>query len=76
MDDRQVQWFSSRDGLLGNGAQVTIASLSAGTHVITVRADDGQGGAATALVTVIVRADLTEPVIPPVGETYLPLILR
>jgi hypothetical protein len=76
MDDGQVQWFSSRDGLLGNGAQVTIASLSAGTHVITVRADDGQGGAATASVTVIVRADLTEPVIPPVGETYLPLILR
>lgn len=76
MDDGQVQWISSRDGLLGIGAQVTIASLSAGAHVITVRADDGQGGVATASVTVTVRADLTEPVIPPVGEIYLPLILR
>jgi hypothetical protein len=76
MDDGQVQWISSRDGLLGVGAQVTIASLSAGAHVITVRADDGHGGVATASVAVTVRADLTEPVIPPVGEIYLPLILR
>lgn len=73
MDDVQVQWTSDRDGALGEGAQLTIATLSAGAHLITVRADDGQGGVATASVTVIVRDDLAEPIITPI---FLPLILE
>ena len=48
-------------GALGQGAQVTTALLSAGSHVITVQADDGQGGMVTAAVTVTVRGDLAEP---------------
>lgn len=73
MESDQVQWLSNLDGVLGNGAQLTTASLSAGTHLITVRADDGQGGVATASVTVIVRGDLADPVI---TQVFLPLILR
>jgi hypothetical protein len=73
MDDTQVQWASSLDGVLGNGAQLTVADLRAGTHQITVRADDGQGGVATASVTVTVRDDLTEPGAPAV---FLPLVLK
>ena len=73
MDDEQVQWSSDRDGALGQGAQLTVASLSAGVHLITVTADDGQGGVSTASVTVIVSDDLTEPVITPI---FLPVILK
>jgi hypothetical protein len=73
MDDAQVQWTSSRDGILGDSAQLTIASLSAGIHLLTVVANDGQGGVATAAVTVTVRDDLAEPNITAV---LLPLILR
>lgn len=73
MEQDQVQWLSNLDGVLGNGAQLTTASLRAGTHLITVRADDGQGGVATASVTVIVRDDLADPVITPL---FLPVILR
>lgn len=73
MDDAQVRWTSSLDGGLGSGAQLTVASLRAGTHLLTVTADDGQGGVATAAVTVTVRADLAEPTI---REFFLPLIAQ
>ncbi len=73
MDEAQVQWTSSLDGALGEGAQLTVASLSVGTHQITVRADDGQGGVATASVTVVVRGDLAEP---GSATLFLPLIVR
>ncbi len=73
MDDAQVQWASDRDGALGGGAQLTIATLSPGTHLITVAADDGQGSVATASVAVIVRDDLAEPELP---ALFLPVLLR
>jgi len=73
MDGDRVQWRSSLDGALGSGAQLTVSTLRAGTHVITVRADDGQGGVATASVTITVRSDLTEP---NPSTVFLPLILR
>jgi hypothetical protein len=41
--------------------------------VITVQADDGQGGAATASVTVTVVGDLAEPA---AATIFLPLILK
>lgn len=54
-------------------ARWTISPLSAGAHVITVQADDGQGGAATASVTVTVVGDLAEPA---AATIFLPLILK
>lgn len=73
MDDAQVRWTSDRDGILGEGAQLTIATLSAGVHLITVTADDGQGGVATASITVTVRDDLAQPGI---SALFLPIIVR
>jgi hypothetical protein len=72
LDGAQVQWTSNLDGVLGDGAQLTVSTLRAGTHQITVRADDGQGGVATASVTVTVRDDLAES-FPPV---FLPWVLK
>ncbi|MDW8270700.1 MAG: hypothetical protein RMN24_16190, partial [Anaerolineae bacterium] len=66
------RWTSSLDGALGTGAQLTVSTLRAGKHRITVRAEDGQGGVATAAVTVTVRDDLTEVG----GVMFLPVILR
>ena len=54
MADGQLRWSSNRDGVLGNGAQLSIASLSEGVHTITFRADDGEGSVATASVQVTV----------------------
>lgn len=64
MDDSQLSWTSDRDGLLGNGAEVAISTLSTGTHTITFRADDGQGGVATDSIQVTVVADPSEIIIP------------
>jgi hypothetical protein len=64
MDDSRLSWTSDRDGLLGNGAEVAVSTLSTGTHTITFRADDGQGGVATDSVQVTVVADASEISIP------------
>jgi hypothetical protein len=55
----QVEWSSDIDGVLGNGQQLTVNSLSAGLHIITVIADDGAGGrsSATAQVTVVLDSN-------------------
>ncbi len=71
MPDEQIQWSSDRDGPLGNGAQLSVAALSVGTHTITVRADDGQGGVATDSV----RVTVLESPLPPTS-VYLPLLMR
>ena len=43
LDEGNLQWWSDRDGLLGNGAIFSTASLSVGLHEINLVADDGQG---------------------------------
>ncbi len=48
-------WGSSRDGRLGIGANIPNASLSTGTHVITLTAMDNDGGAGSATATVTVN---------------------
>jgi hypothetical protein len=73
LDGTQVQWTSSLDGVLGIGAQLSVSTLSVGTHQITVRADDGQGGVATASVSVTVRDDFRELDSPTI---FLPVILK
>ncbi len=60
MADNQLRWSSNIDGVLGNGAQLSIATLSEGVHTITFRADDGEGGVATDTVQVTVIGDPTK----------------
>jgi hypothetical protein len=45
---RAVRWTSDRDGVLGTGHNLETADLSLGDHVITARAQDSDGNAATA----------------------------
>jgi hypothetical protein len=54
MDGTEIQWSSSIDGYLGPGAIFNIDNLSIGSHVITMTADDGQGGVLTDQVNVTV----------------------
>jgi hypothetical protein len=66
MDDEQVRWRSNIDGLLGTGLLLSVADLSVGTHTVTCRADDGEGGVATDTVRVTVVEDVME--LPPVED--------
>jgi hypothetical protein len=50
-----VQWSSDRDGVLGIGWSRN-AMLTAGAHVITVRATDGQGATGQDSVSITVQA--------------------
>jgi subtilisin-like proprotein convertase family protein len=66
MADEQLQWLSSRDGFLGNGASLSLAGLSIGAHTITFRAEDGEGAAASADVQVEVVGDPSQ--LPPAPD--------
>ena len=55
-----MTWTSSLQGQIGVGGNFTLASLVAGTHVITVRATDTAGLAGSATVGIT----LTVPVVP------------
>jgi hypothetical protein len=52
-----LSWYSDRDGYLGNGRTLTLNSLTAGEHTITLTASDhnGQQSSATAPVTISQR---------------------
>jgi len=54
LDGLSVQWSSSLDGLLGDGAVLDFEAdqLSEGAHVITVTATDGEGLSNSAQVTI------------------------
>src|SRR5262249_47419791 len=69
MTDDQLQWISSIDGVLGKGASLAVTTLSLGTHTITFRADDGEGGVATDTVQVTVVSDLNQ--LPPPPDTLI-----
>lgn len=73
LGEGQILWLSSINGALGNGAQLSVASLSPGAHTITVRAMDEHGaqGSDTVLVTVV--AELAPP--PEPLAIYLPIIV-
>ena len=64
LSDEALRWTSDRDGDLGVGREV-LTPLSAGEHVITLTAVDGDGNRATVTVRVYVGSRL-----------YLPLVLR
>jgi hypothetical protein len=69
LPDERLQWSSSRDGGLGSGPSLDVASLSVGQHTITFRADDGEGGVTTDSVEVTVVADISE--LPPVPDALV-----
>lgn len=49
-----LTWSSSRDGALGSGTLVNRSDLSNGTHVVTLAANDGQGGSAAKQILIFV----------------------
>ena len=57
MTDEQVTWHSDLGGALGEGDELHLSGLQVGEHTITLRADDGLGGVATAVVHVNVVSD-------------------
>lgn len=61
-----LDWESDLDGFLGSGASLRLSDLSEGVHTITLTADDGRGGVASASVRVAVVATLTQ--LPPVPD--------
>ncbi|NLE75885.1 MAG: hypothetical protein GX605_03920 [Chloroflexi bacterium] len=58
MDGSQLTWRSDLAGPLGSGSALTVRTLQEGLHTITLRADDGEGGLATATVQITVVSDL------------------
>jgi hypothetical protein len=70
LDGETLQWISSIDGALGSGSQFSVTGLSAGTHTITLRADDGAGGVAEDSVQITVVSTLEE-LPPPADELVI-----
>lgn len=50
-----IQWFSSLDGALGAGGNVSSASLSLGEHVITAQATDSNGQTDAHQITITIQ---------------------
>jgi hypothetical protein len=64
ISDDAISWTSSLDGVLGGGRSiaVNVASLTEGTHVITLNAQDGEGNIGTSSINLVVsRARPTLP---------------
>jgi hypothetical protein len=75
MDASQIEWRSNIDGVLGNGKQLSVVGLSAGTHTITLEVDDGEGGVVMDTVEVTVVADLSQLPPPPDGLLVGPSLI-
>jgi hypothetical protein len=69
MADEQLTWSSNLDGMLGNGASLSLPQLSQGTHTITFVADDGEGGVASDTVQVTVVATVED--LPPLPDKLM-----
>jgi len=54
-----LEWLSDRDGSLGTGETLSIATLSVGEHTITLRTADGKGGfvSQTVKITVVAKSE-------------------
>ena len=61
LPDTKMTWTSDRDGFLGNGRLVHVDLLSVGTHHITLQVADAAGQTASAMVTILVSGDETQP---------------
>lgn len=62
-----LQWSSDRDGVLGSGATLS-ATLTVGTHLITLNSFDSNGNSAHDQVVVVVLSDFDGDGIPDVDE--------
>jgi hypothetical protein len=58
-----LEWLSNRDGALGDGELLSLASLAAGEHTITLRTPDGQGGFVTKNVAITVLPEGQAPTV-------------
>jgi hypothetical protein len=56
-----LSWASSRDGALGNGTSLSLASLSIGAHVITASATDSTATTGSATVTITIDPPFNNP---------------
>jgi len=66
-----LEWYSDEDGLLGAGAEVTVASLSGGRHRIELRAKDEFGTVGKARVRVdVVNAEPEVQITSPGDQTF------
>src|SRR5581483_3081777 len=64
-------WTSDRDGQIGTGATIIVATLSSGPHTITAAATDAGGKTGRATVTVVVNSTPTISITAPsTGSTY------
>src|SRR5207237_1335312 len=61
----RIQWASDRDGALGSGPTITVATLSPGPHTISARAraTDTRGVTSQARIGLRVRAPNAPPVV-------------
>ena len=64
----QITWTSDVSGTLGTGALLSVTTLPAGTHHVTVNVRDSDGMTATAVVTVFIDS--------PTKRLFLPLVVR
>lgn len=58
-----LAWSSSRDGALGTGSPLSVATLTAGTHTLSVVATDSGGNTGTATVSLTVLPQNAAPTV-------------
>jgi hypothetical protein len=66
LDPGHLRWYSTLDGILGNGAQVSLASLTPGEHTIVFVAVDSDGATDSDAVQITVYAGPDE--LPPMPD--------
>ena len=54
-----LEWFSTKDGTIGNGASFTLSTLSEGVHTISAQIVDSAGLVDIDSITITIQIDLT-----------------
>ncbi|MBX7219936.1 MAG: hypothetical protein K1Y36_08310 [Blastocatellia bacterium] len=74
LEGASLKWSSDLDGPLGEGNTISIMNLRAGTHKITLTADDGDGGVTSTSIQLNVKAMGGPPkdTVPPVVSLSSP----
>jgi hypothetical protein len=61
-DPERFTWVSDRDGVLGNGQEISLRTLSKGVHRITLKVSDDTGNLGSAAILLYVGVDPTQSV--------------